>query len=138
MNKKMKFWIGWCCGCLAMTHALAGAPARVHPRAPLAVSIHAHPRLRAPLHFHPHCHASHALHIHLHPGSLRYNLQRIAANHGWPQVVWMPPEDYRWVGETQIAAPNLREALAIVLKAYPLQAIFYSGNHILAIQARTI
>lgn len=72
------------------------------------------------------------------PGSLRENITRIARSHGWPQVVWQAPYDYKWTGTTQIQAGNLPELLSHVLAEYPLQAIFYEGNHVLLIAPRTI
>jgi len=74
----------------------------------------------------------------IYPGSLKMNVQRIAAQHGWPRVVWTLPEDYRWVGKTRIKAQGIKNVLAKLLTNYPLQAQFYEGNHVVVIVARTI
>lgn len=34
------------------------------------------------------------------PGSLKKNIQRIAKEFGWHDVVWTPSYDYTWVGKT--------------------------------------
>lgn len=76
--------------------------------------------------------------IMLYPGSLKDNLQRAAKNYGWPDMVWTINHDYRWYGVARVTAKNLAQALSKILYQYPLQAVFYRGNHVLAIQARNI
>lgn len=71
-------------------------------------------------------------------GSLKANVERIANEQGWPQVVWNVPYDYRWVGKTQIHANSLTGLLSQLLRNYPLQAVLYHGNHILAIYPRVL
>lgn len=80
----------------------------------------------------------HTLTATVNPGSVKENIQRIAADWGWPQVVWNVPYDYRWVGTTQIRASSLAELLNTLLDGYPLQAVFYKGNHILVINPRIL
>ena len=80
----------------------------------------------------------HLSHAGVHPGSLRLNIQRIAEQHGWHRVIWMLPEDYRWVGETRVTGHGLPGILEKLLASYPVQAEFYQGNHVLVIHPRTI
>lgn len=72
------------------------------------------------------------------PGSLRWNILRLAHRFGWPTVVWLPKQNYRWVGKTKIRAMNIQGLMRVLLKHYPLQAIFYEGNHVLVIATRTL
>ena len=74
----------------------------------------------------------------VYPGSLRDNVERIAAGYGWSEVVWSAPYDFNWVGQTNIHANSLSGMLAQLLKDYPLQAVFYRGNHVLLITPRTL
>lgn len=72
------------------------------------------------------------------PGSLKANITHIAREFGWRTVVWQPQYDYQWVGKTRIGASNIQELLTKVLHDFPLQAVFYQGNHVLVIVARNI
>jgi len=72
------------------------------------------------------------------PGSLKENITHLAKQSGWPVVVWQPTFDYKWVGETRFPAENLKEILNDVLRDYPLQAVFYEGNHVLVISPRNV
>ena len=72
------------------------------------------------------------------PGSLKSNISRIAHDNGWDQVVWDIPSDYQWVGKTKIRAANLQGIFQKLLNDYPVQAIFYKGNHILLMRPRTL
>jgi hypothetical protein len=74
----------------------------------------------------------------IYPGSLKENIERIAAHYGWHHVVWDAPEDFRWVGYAQIQGENLSIILRQLLNDYPLQAVFYQGNHVLYIHPRTL
>ena len=74
----------------------------------------------------------------IHSGSLKANILRIAKENGWEQVLWHVPSDYQWVGETKISAPTIEKIFKKLLADYPVQAIFYKGNHILLIQPRTL
>lgn len=76
--------------------------------------------------------------IAVYPGSLRENIERIAAHYGWHQVVWDAPQDFTWVGYAQIQGDDLASVLRQLLADYPLQAIFYQGNHVLYIHPRTL
>lgn len=71
-------------------------------------------------------------------GSLRNNIERIAREHGWSRVIWSLPEDYRWVGNTRISGHGIVGIFEKLLKSYPLQADFYTGNHVLVIVPRTL
>lgn len=72
----------------------------------------------------------------IYPGSLKTNVTHLANEFGWRQVIWNAKFDYQWTGTTRITANNLNEILTKILKRYPLQAVFYQGNHILAIEPR--
>ena len=74
----------------------------------------------------------------VYPGSLRTNINRIAKRFGWMQVVWRASYDYKWVGTTKLRAANLPDLLSQLIEDYPLQAVFYQGNHILVITPRTL
>lgn len=71
-------------------------------------------------------------------GSLKNNIERLAKQYGWDQVVWNAPSDYTWVGNTRINATTLPGVLNQLLADFPLQAVFYQGNHVLEIIPRTI
>jgi hypothetical protein len=71
------------------------------------------------------------------PGSLRNNIAHIAGRCGW-QTVWNPPYDYRWYGKTRISGMDLNDVFRKMLVNYPVQAIFYRGNRILAIEPRNL
>lgn len=71
-------------------------------------------------------------------GSLKENIQRIAKECGWGTVVWKTPYDYRWMGTTHFVDNYLPDILNKVLNGYPLQAVFYQGNHILVIIPRNL
>lgn len=74
----------------------------------------------------------------LYPGSLRENIERIAAHYGWHRVIWDAPQDFRWVGHARIQGDSLASILHQLLEDYPLQAVFYQGNHVLYIHSRTL
>lgn len=74
----------------------------------------------------------------LYPGSLKENIQRLANQFGWTTVKWLAPYDYQWTGTTAVTATNLNQLLQKILPDFPLQAVFYQGNHILVIRARNI
>ncbi|MBS0349625.1 MAG: TcpQ domain-containing protein [Proteobacteria bacterium] len=76
--------------------------------------------------------------IGVYPGSLRENIERISAHYGWHQVIWDVPQDFRWVGYAQIQGDTLASVLHQLLNDYPLQAVFYQGNHVLYIHPRTL
>ena len=76
--------------------------------------------------------------VQVYPGSLKENIERIAAHYGWHQVVWDAPQDFRWVGHAQIQGRTLAIVLSQLLNDYPLQAVFYQGNHVLYIHSRTL
>jgi len=72
------------------------------------------------------------------PGSLKANVMRISHQYGWHKVIWSSSYDYRWDSYTKITRSSLQDILRMVLVNYPLQAIFYTGNHILVIKPRTL
>lgn len=69
-------------------------------------------------------------------GSLRENIDRITNQAGWEQVVWKPEYDYNWVGDVTITASDIQGVLTKLLEPYPLQAVFYSANHVVEIVPR--
>ena len=71
-------------------------------------------------------------------GSLKSNVERVAAQYGWKKVEWNSPNDYEWVTYTKINKNTLQDVLRTVLEGYPLQAVFYKGNHVLEIKPRTL
>lgn len=71
-------------------------------------------------------------------GSLEENIKRISRAYGWSKVIWDVENDYQWVGTTRIRSTNLPNLLRQILQNYPLQAVFYRGNHVLVIQPRTL
>ncbi len=71
------------------------------------------------------------------PGSLRSNILTLAQQFGWDQVIWNVSEDYQWTGCVSVSAPSFKGILEQVLADYPLQAIFYHGNHVLVIAPRS-
>ncbi len=75
---------------------------------------------------------------HLYSGSLKENVTRIANQYGWTKVVWSLPHDYQWVGDTHVTADSMSGLFGKFLANYPLQAVFYKGNHVLLIQPRTL
>jgi len=72
------------------------------------------------------------------PGSLRDNIERIAGDNGWTRVVWSNTKDYNWVGQTKVTGESFAAVMKKIIEDYPLQAVFYLGNHVLLIQPRTI
>ncbi len=74
----------------------------------------------------------------VYPGSLKANVLRLARVYGWKQFIWLPAEDYHWIGNVRINAKDLPSVLGKILENYPLQANFYAGNHVLVIKPRTI
>lgn len=76
----------------------------------------------------------------MYPGSLKANIKRIAHQYGWNNVVWGNGcgYDYRWVGRTKVVGVNFKEIMRKILINYPVQAVFYEGNHVLVINPRTL
>lgn len=69
-------------------------------------------------------------------GSLKANVERIARDNGWSQVVWKLPNDYHWIGRARITGTTLQAVLNVLFQSYPLEATFYEGNHVLAVTSR--
>lgn len=69
-------------------------------------------------------------------GSLKENIERIVKQAGWGTPVWKPPFDYNWVGNVTISANDIQGILTKLLEPYPLQAVFYEANHVVAIVPR--
>ena len=80
----------------------------------------------------------HLVSVTLNSGSLRGNIEKIAHTNGWQRVVWNNKNDYTWIGQTKITGTSFIEIMGKIIKDYPLQAVFYNGNHVLVIQPRTI
>lgn len=76
--------------------------------------------------------------VELSTGSLRDNVTRIAAEYGWHKIVWLVDNDYRWVGHVTLKKDSLNSVFSHILEDYPLQAVFYKGNHVLVIKARNL
>jgi len=74
--------------------------------------------------------------VRLNPGSIKTNIERLAHDFGWNQIIWQSSDDYNWVGSTEITAKDFPGVLMKSLKGYPLQAVFYQGNHVLVIVPR--
>ena len=75
--------------------------------------------------------------------SLRANIQLLAQNcrHPW-KVIWKTPYDYHWITDSKsnpvIKGHNIKSIIGQTLIDYPLQAVFYRGNHVLVIQQRAL
>jgi LEA14-like dessication related protein len=83
-------------------------------------------------------HESTAVGVVMENGSMQSNIGRIAKNNGWSRVVWKGTKDYNWVGQTRVVGLSFVDVMGKILKDYPLQAVFYQGNHVLVIQPRTL
>lgn len=71
------------------------------------------------------------------PGSLKANIQRILRPYGW-SVAWTVGYDFDFVGSVHIHAASIEAVLQGLLANYPLQAVFYQGNHVVEIRSRTL
>lgn len=80
----------------------------------------------------------HLIRVTLYPGSLKSNIERIAKLNGWTQTEWLIPTDYEWIGKTEVQGAGFQAVLSQILKDYPLQAVFYMGNHVLVVRPRTL
>lgn len=69
-------------------------------------------------------------------GSLKGNVEKIVRQGGWGEPIWRPGYDYNWIGNVTITGQNVQDVLAKLLEPYPLQAVFYQSNHVVAIQPR--
>ncbi|MBB72628.1 MAG: hypothetical protein CMF50_09550 [Legionellales bacterium] len=75
--------------------------------------------------------------IAIRPGSLRENVNRVVRRGGEGyRVIWELPNDYNWVGRETMTGYDTKEVLAKLLQPYPVQAVFYQENHIIAIKQR--
>lgn len=72
----------------------------------------------------------------VHEGSLKDNVERIVRQAGWNELVWKPQYDYHWVGNVTITASDVQGVMTKLLEPYPLQAVFYSANHVVAVMPR--
>lgn len=90
------------------------------------------------LNLHHHTVASHHHVVEIEQQSLKNNILRIAKQFGWPQVIWKAPADYEWIGKTAIQGGSIQVIFSKLLADYPLQAVFYKGNHVLLIKSRTL
>jgi len=117
---------------------VAHTQAKAKPGNPKASTVPLKPYLRLTTPRHTTVKPTYKVSTTLYPGSLKNNITRIAAYYGWKNVVWSAPDDYNWVGTTRVRAANLQGILRKVLKDFPLQAVFYEGNHVLVITPRTL
>jgi len=76
--------------------------------------------------------------VNLTAGSLLSNIEQIARENGWTRVIWTNKKDYSWSSDTRVTGTSFEEIMGKIMKGYPLQAVFYQGNHVLVIQPRTI
>lgn len=74
--------------------------------------------------------------VQVHTGSLKANVERIVRESGWNTTIWKMPYDYNWIGDVAITANDIQGALTKLLEGYPVQAIFYNANHVVAIVPR--
>ena len=74
--------------------------------------------------------------VDVHSGSLKQNVTRIVKEAGWETAVWKMPYDYKWVGDVQITANDIQGVLTKLLEGYPVQAVFYNANHVVAFTPR--
>jgi|GEM_PF-6349665 hypothetical protein len=74
--------------------------------------------------------------VRLHSGSLRENVIHIVEKSGWGHVVWTLPFDYKWIGDIALKGPDVQSVLAQLLKPYPVQAVFYDKNRVVAVVDR--
>ena len=71
-------------------------------------------------------------------GSLKATIIRLAKQFGWKIVVWHVPNDYTWVGNVTVHGKDLPDIFNQILTNYPVQAVFYQGNHVLLVIPRTL
>lgn len=74
--------------------------------------------------------------VEVHTGSLKANVERIVRECGWETTIWKMPYDYNWIGDVTITANDVQGALTKLLEGYPVQAVFYNANHVVAIVPR--
>lgn len=70
----------------------------------------------------------------LEPGTLRQNLERInqALPEPW-EIQWKIKNDYVVTGAATVVGKDFYEALEKILRYYPVNAVFYTKNHVLSI-----
>ncbi len=69
-------------------------------------------------------------------GSLKVNVEKIARQGGWHSLVWRPNYDFQWLGNVTITGRNVQDVMAKLLEPYPLQAVFFEANHVVAVVPR--
>ena len=74
--------------------------------------------------------------VEIRTGSLKNNVERIVRECGWDTTVWKLPYDFNWIGDVTITANDIQGALTKLLEGYPVQAIFYNANHVVAVVPR--
>jgi hypothetical protein len=74
----------------------------------------------------------------MHTGPLRPQLQAMAKRWGWNHMVWNVQNDYQWYGEVVLRNRYIVPIMAEVLRRYPIQAVFYGGNHVLVMVPREV
>lgn len=72
----------------------------------------------------------------VHTGSLKRNIERIVRDAGWGTPVWKMNYDYNWRGDVTITGNDVQSVLSKLLEPYPLQAVFYNANHVVAVMPR--
>lgn len=74
--------------------------------------------------------------VEVHQGSLKNNIERIVREGGWETTIWKMPYDFNWIGNVTITANDIQAALTKLLEGYPVQAVFYNANRVVAILPR--
>lgn len=73
----------------------------------------------------------------LQPGTLQENIERINKLQGNPwDIKWLAKNDYIVTGYPQVSGEDFYSAIGNLLQYYPLRAIFYKQNHVVAIVPR--
>ena len=74
--------------------------------------------------------------VQVNEGSLKSNIERIMKEAGWEVTIWKVPFDYKWIGNVTITANDVQGIITKLIEPYPLQAVFYNANHVVAISPR--
>lgn len=75
---------------------------------------------------------------HVYNGSVKTNLTRILQKQAHWRVIWKAPVDYQWIGNQRLQGEDVFAVTEQIITQLPLQAVFYQGNKVVVIQARTL
>ena len=67
-------------------------------------------------------------------GTLKSNIQRLAKQFHWEQVVWQLPVDYRLVGHYSVTGQKETDLFEHLIEQLPVQLIFYKTNRTLLVK----